>query len=279
MTRISCHQLALQVGDFSINRELCRDAIHAAVDAGAEVIVLPELATSGYMFDSRAEAEHLAIPPDHAIFDDWAAEARRGNAVVIGGFCELGSDGLLYDSAALIDGSGVRVVYRKTHLWDREKLVFEPGKVTPPVVETHVGRIGLLICYDLEFPELTRTLALAGADLITAPTNWPLVDRPPGERPPEVTIAMAAARTNRVFIACCDREGVERGQEWTAGTVIINESGWVLATAEPHGTAVADIDLLAARNKTLTLHSDALGDRRPDLYHLVTAQPRTMIQE
>ena len=91
------------------------------------------------------------------------------------------------------------------------------------------GRVGVAICYDLEFPEVTRHLALRGADLVAVPTNWPLVPRPDGEHPPEVVIAMAAARVNRVAIACCDRTGTERGVQWTAGATIVGVDGWVLA--------------------------------------------------
>src|SRR5439155_16163652 len=154
-----------------------------------------------------------------------------------------------------VDGSGVLAVYRKTHLWDREKLVFEPGREPPPVLDTRHGRIGVLVCYDLEFPELTRSLALRGTELLLVPTNWPLVPRPEGERPPEVIVAMAAARTNRMFVACCDRDGVERGQEWTAGSVVIDECGWVVATVE-EASAAADLDLPRARAKMLTELSD-----------------------
>jgi predicted amidohydrolase len=139
--------------------------------------------------------------------------------------------------------------------------------MAPPVVDTAVGRIGVAICYDLEFPEVTRQLAVAGAELIAVPTNWPLVDRPPGERPPEVVIAMAAARVNRVAIACCDRAGTERGQRWTEGSTIVAADGWPVAVAGPGtATALADVDLARSRDKRLGEHNDALGDRRPELY-------------
>jgi predicted amidohydrolase len=190
--------------------------------------------------------------------------------VIIGGFCELGGDGLLYNSAAIVDGSGVLGVHRKTHLWDREKLFFEPGGEPPQVFDTRAGRIGLLICYELEFPELTRMLALAGAELIVVPTNWPLSEWPPGEHPPEVVIAMGAARVNRVFIACCDRTGMERGQQWTAGTSIIDHLGWVIASQTQAGPASAEVDLALARDKKLSDFCDALNDRRPELYGQLT---------
>jgi predicted amidohydrolase len=275
MTRILCQQLAPQIADLAANHQMSVDAVRRAVDSGADIVVLPELVTSGYVFASRAEAASVAITPTHQLFADWAAEAARGPAVVAGGFCERGDDGLLYNSAVIVDGTGVRGLYRKTHLWDAEKLVFEPGSQPPPIFDTLTGRIGLLICYDLEFPEMTRTLALGGADLIVVPTNWPLVPRPHGELPPEVIIAMAAARTNHMFIACCDRTGTERGQQWTAGTTIIDENGWIIATADTALAATADVDLAAARDKTLTEHSHALGDRRPELYSAVTTRTTT----
>jgi 5-aminopentanamidase len=131
----------------------------------------------------------------------------------------------------------------------------------------------VLVCYDLEFPEMTRTLALAGAELIAVPTNWPYVPRPPGERAPEVTIAMAAARTNRVFVACCDRAGTERGQAWNQGTAIIDTDGWVVASQPEIGSATGDVQLGAAHDKSYTGLADAFADRRPELYGAVTSDP------
>jgi predicted amidohydrolase len=266
--RVACQQLAPAIAAFDANRVSSVDSIRAAVGDGAELVILPELVTSGYVFASREEAASTAITVSHPVFAEWAAEVSRvrgGRGLVIGGFCELGDGGNLYNSAAVVSGEGVLAVYRKTHLWDREKLFFKPGSDPAPVVCTRVGRIGVAICYDLEFPELTRGLALRGAELIAVPTNWPRVPCPQGEHPPEVIIAMAAARSNRVFIACCDRAGVERGQSWTEGTSIVDVDGWVVARAEA-GTAMADVDLVRARDKRLTDLADALGDRRPELY-------------
>lgn len=271
MTRIVCQQLAPRVGSFEHNREASCNAIAAAVHERADVVVLPELVNSGYMFESSQEAAAAAITRDDPLLHEWVAAAAHGDAVVVAGFCERGSDGRVYNSAVVLDGSGVIGVYRKTHLWDREKLWFAPGEAPPPVFDTPAGRIGVLVCYDLEFPEMPRQLALAGAELIAVPTNWPLGDRPDGERPPEVTIAMAAARVNRVFIACCDRTGTERGQEWTGGTSIIDESGWVLASQSALGSARAVVDLTHARDKSLTRLADVLDDRRPELYGAVVA--------
>lgn len=276
MTRITCHQLAPRIGDAEANHAAVLDAIGRSVSAGDDLVVLPELALSGYCFASAAEAESLAVPADSAVFAEWAQALAGTATVVVGGFAERGSDGLLYNSAAVVDASGTRAVYRKMHLWDTEKRIFTPGGEAPPIVETPVGRVACMICYDLEFPELTRAVALAGAEVIVAPVNWPLVSRPEGEHPPEVIIAMAAARVNHLAIVCCDRTGTERGQQWTAGTTIIDELGWIAATAGPDGRATAELDLSRARDKTITPLCDAFGDRRPELYQILYAAQRAV---
>jgi len=269
--RVLCQQLAPVLGDAEANRALSLGAIRDGVRAGADVVVLPELVTSGYMFQSADEAAALALTPDDELFAAWAAEAERGGALVIGGFPERGGDGRVYNSAVLLDGTGVLGVYRKCHLWEREKLWFTPGAEPPRVFDTRHGRIGVLVCYDLEFPEMTRLLGLAGAELIAVPTNWPRVPRPAGEHWPEVGIAMAAARVNRVYIACCDRAGRERGQEWNQGTSIISPDGWILDAQPDLGSAGAEVDLRLTHEKAYTGLADAFGDRRPELYGAVSS--------
>jgi predicted amidohydrolase len=272
VTRIACQQLAPVIGDLAANRAIALAAIREAVDNGADVVVLPELITSGYMFESSEEAAALAIGSDHEILVEWAGEAARADIVLAGGFCELGADGRIYNSAALLDATGLRAVYRKLHLWDREKLVFTAGSAPPPVLDTRIGRVAVIICYDLEFPELTRSVALARTQLLLVPTNWPLVPRPDGEHPPEAMIGMAAARVNRMAVAAADRVGPERGQEWTGGTTIIGVDGWVAAESRTSGLVLADVDLEPALDKRLTDHADAFGDRRPELYAAVSRQ-------
>ncbi len=273
MTRVACQQIAPTICDLDANRTLALAAIREAVQDGADVVVLPELITSGYMFASPAEAAGAAIASDHEILREWAAEAASADIVLVGGFCERGDDGRIYNSAAVLDAAGLRAVYRKLHLWDAEKLVFTPGSEAPPVIDTRVGRIAVVICYDLEFPELTRSVALAGAQLLAVPTNWPLVSRPDRERPPEALIAMAAGRVNRMAVACADRVGTERGMQWTGGATIVGVDGWVAAESRQPGLLSADIDLEPALDKRLTDHADAFGDRRPELYGAVASQP------
>lgn len=269
MTTVAAVQLAPVVGDLPGNRQRASAAIAEAFSAGASIVVIPELATSGYVFRDRDEARSVSVRPDHELFAEWAAlarEAQDGQGVVIGGFSELGDDGAVCNSAAVVDATGVRAVYRKVHLWDREKDVFTPGDAAPPVVETPHGRVGVMICYDLEFPEWTRLAALAGADLLAVPTNWPQTEHP-GERPAEQRIAVAAALVNRMTIAFADRYGVERGVEWTQGTAIASPAGVIVAEAGPgYGMAMADVDLPASRDKRLSSLAHLFEDRRPDLY-------------
>jgi 5-aminopentanamidase len=274
MTRVCCQQLDPVVADLDGNRELALAAISEAVELGADVIVLPELTTSGYMFESAEEAASAALDLDHEILRGWGAAARANGVIVVGGFAERGEDGRTYNSAAVFDPTGLRAVYRKLHLWDREKLWFAPGEQSPPVIDTAVGKLSVIVCYDVEFPELTRMVALAGTQLLVVPTNWPLMERPDGERPAEVVIAMAAARGNRMAVACADRTGVERDQRWTGCSTIIGADGWVAAEkagaeALTLGPVTADLDLELALDKRYTELADVFADRRPSLYGAV----------
>lgn len=275
VVRLRCEQLSPVIADLEHNKQLILDAVARSLDAAAQVIVLPELSTSGYLLESTEEALSVAITIEDELFADIAgliaAATSNSDAVAIFGFCEVEA-GVLYNSAALVGKAGIQGVYRKTHLWDREKLIFTPGDALPLVYPTAHGAVGILICYDLEFPELTRSLALDGADLIAVPTNWPIGEHPAGERAGEMIQAQAAARTNAVFIAICDRTGIERGQTWVEGTSVINQFGWVIATAGPESpVATADVFLALARNKEISSRNDLLGDRRPALYKKLVA--------
>lgn len=268
-TVVACCQLAPKIGDLAYNRSLTERAIRSAALRGAQVVVLPELVQSGYLFADRNEALALAETRDGPTLRLWQALARELNLVVVGGFCEYLADDDLANSAALIDAQGVRAVYRKAHLWDAEKEIFTAGSEAPPVIETDHGRIGMLICYDLEFPEWVRLPALAGADLLCAPVNWPDGPRPQTERPAEVLRVQANASVNRLFIAACDRYGHERGVGWVQGSVIVDADGYPVAgPAEQGGEQIllATLNLAEARNKRISERNDLHRDRRPHLY-------------
>jgi 5-aminopentanamidase len=267
--RIACCQFAPDVEQPAANATLAREAIAAGVAGGAQIVVLPELCTSGYVFRALDEARAAAAPADGEILQGWAQEAARGDAVVVGGFCELAPDGRLFNSSALVDGDGVLAVYRKVHLWGEEPLWFAPGEEPAPVVRTRHGAIGLGVCYDLEFPELTRGLALQGAQLIALPTNWPREQAPPDGSPILRSLAATTAYWSKVFVAVCDRCGTERGLEFEGGSVIAGPDGALRAgPVADHGagTLSADCELSRAEDKRSGERNDAFADRRPAHY-------------
>jgi 5-aminopentanamidase len=274
-TVIAVAQLSITVGEPDANRKAAADAVAEAAAQGARLVVLPELCDSGYVFgtpaiQARAEARDLASPAaDSATLRQWRDLAAEHRLAIVGGFCELGADGQLYNSAAVVDASGSRAIYRKAHLWDKEKLVFTPGEAAPPVVDLEFGRVAVMICYDLEFPEWVRLPALGGADLLAAPVNWPAVSWPAGERPAEVIKAQAAAAANGIFVAVADRCQDERGVSWISGSMIAGPEGYPLAgpvLADRPAVLTAACDLPRARDKSLAGDNDLLADRRPALY-------------
>jgi predicted amidohydrolase len=233
------------------------------------VIVLPELASSGYIFRDRDEAALLAESLDGPTVTEWGELAADLGVVVVAGLCERGEDGAVFNSAVVLDDSGLRAAYRKAHLWDTEKLVFEAGDAPPAVVTVAGVRLGVLICYDLEFPEWVRLAALAGAQLLCVPTNWPRFPRPAGQRPMEVVRVQAAASVNRMFVAACDRVGAERGVDWVGGSVIVDADGWPLVGPTPGDDELlltADCRLGEALDKAISDRNDVFADRRTELY-------------
>jgi predicted amidohydrolase len=260
--RVRCHELAPVIGDLAGNLDAVEAAVADAMAADRQLLVLPELATSGYHL-TPDEARAAALPADADVFARWA-RLLRPDAVLVVGFAEAAGDDVC-NSAAVVTADGVLAVYRKTHLWDTELAVFTPGDVAGGVLDTPVGPLGTLICYDLEFPEVPRRLALAGAEVLAVPTNWPLGPTPPGERPFEVVQAMAAARASQVAIACCDRRGEERGERWTRGTTVVGTDGWPRGDKDADGRLDATVELRADR-WAISPRNDVRGDRRPDLY-------------
>jgi 5-aminopentanamidase len=274
VTLVAACQIAPVVGDVLENRARVRAAVEEAGEQAADLVVLPELAQSGYVFTDLQEARSVAERVDGPTVREWADLSRRLQMVLVAGFCERGPDGHLFNSCVLIDHGDVRATYRKAHLWDLESRYFTRGQEGPPVVDTAVGRVGMMVCYDVEFPEWTRMAGLGGADVLAVPTNWPLEARPPGERPMEVVRLQAAASANRMFVVAADRCGVERGVPWVGGSVILGPEGYPLAgpvAADREELLVARVDLHEARTKTISAHNHVLTDRRPDLYARLVA--------
>lgn len=267
--RVACLQLAPRLGDAEYNRQSSADHIRKAAAQGAQVIVLPELMQSGYVFADLQEALDIAEDLEGPTVALWRQLSRDLNVVVVAGFCERMNRQQVANSAVLIQPEGQISRYRKVHLWDAEKPIFTPGDQPPPVVHTRFGTLAMMICYDLEFPEWVRLPALAGAQLLCAPVNWPQAPRPKGERAAEVVRVQANAAVNRMFIATCDRHGEERGVNWVGGSVIVDCNGYPLAghtSSNEERMLLADLDFSEARNKSVSPHNHVHHDRRPSLY-------------
>ena len=238
----------------------------------ADLVVLPELATTGYVFESADELESMAESQDGDTARAWKRVAAETDTWIVGGFAEAG-ERAIYNSALVVSPDGLEACYRKLHLWYEEKRWFEPGDEIV-TVDAPFGRIGVQICNDLWFSELSIAQARAGVDLVAVPTNW--VPGPTeGARPAGWTMgihqAVAHANENRLFLACADRAGTERGVTFEGQSVIVSPDGIPIAGPAPDTGShalLADCDLERARRKSLTDRDDALEDRRPDVYDL-----------
>jgi len=273
--RIAVVQFDPQVGveNLESNRAAVRERLDLAVQANANLIVLPELATTGYSFGSREEAFAHAEPvPGGRSVRDWTAYAAKHRVYIVGCLPEV-EGARLFDTAVLVGPDGFIGKYRKTHLWNEEKLFFTPGDVGFPVFDTRIGRIGLLICWDIWFPETARIVSQLGADIICIPTGW--VWTPPPLYDASGTcmaayLTMAAAHSNNVFIATADRIGTERGSGFMGNSLIAGTNGWPIGRiAGPSEDTIlyADVDLVDARSAPIWNRlNDLHRDRRTDLY-------------
>ena len=279
--RVACAQYAIRDGDPETNLERSVAAILDAARAGADLVVLPELANSGCDLPSRecawSLAEELEGPgaTSGPTLRSWRRAAEEAGIFAVGGFLEREGDSL-YNSAAII-GPGFFGRYRKTHFWDEEKLLYEPGRELP-IFETPLCNIGVLICYDAWFPEAARTLALRGADLICIPANAPDDWVPEARRRGDLTMlnvhAIATANANRLFVACANR--VEDG--YLGRSCVVDPSGGVLAfgSAMEEDLVVAEADIeRSRREKQLTDLSHAFGDRNLDVYEELLSKKLT----
>jgi N-carbamoylputrescine amidase len=272
--RIACAQYALREGDPDHNLERSLRFIHRAATEGADLVVLPELANSGCDLGIRDHALGLAeeIPGGPTTLA-WSEAAESSGVCVVGGLLEREGE-ILHNSAVLL-GPGVTGCYRKTHLWNKEKLLYEPGRELP-VFDTPLGRIGLLVCYDAWFAEAVRTLALRDAQMICIPSNAPDDWVPERQRRGSLTMlnvhCIAGANANRVFVAAANR--VEDG--YLGRSCVVDVTGGVLALAgaTEEGLIGAEIDPeRARREKRLTDASHAFEDRSPAVYETGAERP------
>ncbi len=269
MITVAAIQTRAHTGEKEANNQAALEALHAAADEGARLLVLPELGNSGYVFDSREEALSLAEPAfGGSTTAGWAAFARERGCWVCGGLTEI-DGGRLYNCAVLVGPDGYVGRYRKTHLWDEEKLFFEPGNLGLNVFELPFGRVAMMICYDGWHPEVARILKLKGADVILDPTCWVLV---PGvvtpENPVSAYVHLATAHVNSLFMVCADQCGVERGCTFIGRSCIAGPAGFVAGPGGFEGpeTVLAEINVVQARYHNWTALANPLADRRVDLF-------------
>jgi N-carbamoylputrescine amidase len=265
--RVACAQYAVREGDGDRNLKRSLHFIRRATAEGADLVILPELANSGCDLGPHERALGLAEEiPGGPTVRAWKEEVEGSGICIVGGLLERKGD-TLYNSAVLL-GPGVVGRYRKTHLWDKEKLLYEPGRELP-VFDTPLGRIGLLVCYDAWFPEAARTLASKGAQILCVPSNAPDDWVPEHHRRGDLTMlnvhCIAAANANRVFVAAANRVG----DGYMGRSCVIDVTGGVLALAGAAEERLVRVELdlqRARREKRLTDLSHAFGDRNPAAY-------------
>lgn len=268
---IACIQMEPRVGAKRDNVARSIRHIESAAKNGASLVVLPELANSGYVFADRDEAFSLAEElPNGETTRIFTEAAQRLGIHIVAGIAERAGE-RLYNSAIFTGPSGAIGVYRKLHLWGDEKRFFEPGDLGVPVFDTPLGRIAIAICYDGWFPETYRLAATQGADLVCVPTNWVPMPAQPDDRPAmATTLAMAAAHSNGLAIACANRIGIERGQPFIGQSLIVGGDGWPLAgpaSSDQEELLYAAIDLKRTRaQRTLSASNHVQRDRRVDVY-------------
>lgn len=272
--------------DPSANLASILQHVENAASVGADYVVFPECALTGYCFDSPAEAAAAAISPEHDCFNELAAasqefeiaisvgslllepasDKRSGNAAE-NGETVIRNSVLTFHNGECID------IYHKIHLpfLGVDRFV-KPGDQLHKPIDIDGLKVGIHICYEGGFPEVARSLSLAGADLVILPTNWP-----PGSGVSWQAIPACRALENRVYFMAVNRIGAERETSFIGQSSICDVTGQVIGSAEHDLSAMmlATIDVELARKKKLVLipgkyEVDRIGDRRPDLYSRLT---------
>ncbi|NUQ45542.1 MAG: acyltransferase [Phycisphaerae bacterium] len=234
-----------------------------------DLMVLPELAQSGYVFSSKNELEELAEEIPSGTFCSFLKKISADKkAFIVSGICERSRHNF-YNSSILVSPDGKIETYRKLHLFYEEKLWFSPGNI--PLIAHEIRseqwgtvRIGMMICFDWRFPEVTRTLALKGAHIICHPSNLVM---------PHCQDAMITrALENHVFTVTANRTGrdvkPDKQMQFTGKSIIVAPGGVVLKKGNENTeeVSIVTIDPILAENKNVNEFNDAFKDRREEFY-------------
>jgi 5-aminopentanamidase len=247
------------LGDVESN---IKKAITLMDSVSADLFVLPELFNTGYNFIDKEEVTRLAEPASGYTFEAIQDFTKKKNCYVVYGFAEKAEE--LYNSSALVGPNSLIGIYRKVHLFFREKLFFTSGNLGFPVFELPIGKIGMMICFDWIYPESARSLALKGAQIIAHPSNLVL---------PHCPDAMVTrCLENRVFTATANRVGRENRNgidlKFIGKSEIVSPQGKILCRLDDNNTdiGVTDINPALANEKDLNDFNNLLADRKPDQY-------------
>lgn len=266
--QIAVAQLSGTLADVSANTQRAVDEITLAGQRGDDLIVFPETYLNGYMFSSSDDVERSALTlGDPALAAVADASTAHGVHTVMG-FLERDGDEV-YNSAAIFGPGGLLGKYRKQHLpfLGADRYVTPGHDRAPRVVSTAFGNVGIMICFDLRFPESARELALQGADVIAMPTAWPMHATFLADH-----VTRVRALENLVYLAVADRADEEAGTQYLGRSQIIGPDGGVVLDAlDEAGTFSAAVDLSAARRKQLVFSAgeyelDVFDARQPDQY-------------
>ena len=236
----------------------------------ADLWALPELFATGYQFRDRKEAFALSEDLEGPTVTTLADQAARRGCWFCGGFPERAGD-LVYNSAFLVGPQGLVSVYRKVHLFAREKELFAPGDRPFEVVNVGGVPVGMMICFDWFFPESARSLALQGAQVLLHPSNLVLPHGPDAMK--------TRALENRVFTVTANRVGSEDRLSdgpltYIGNSVVYGPDGSCYARRlEAEEVAfVVDLPTQGAKKKSVTARNDLFRDRRPSLYAGLTSE-------
>ena len=261
--RIALVQFEGELGNVEANVAKAVGQIAEAAANGADMVVFPELFSTGYHLDTVGPKMTEYAAMDESTIEALSKAARENNCYVVAGIAMLhGLVGVPFNSAVFIDRTGeVQGSFDKVHLWALERFYFRSGDEFP-VFETEFGRVGIIICYDLGFSEAARVLALRGAELILCPSAWCVEDMDIWH-----TNVPCRALENTCFVAAVNRFGREGEDLYMPGhSMVCEPRGHRIAYVEEEAEAIlyADIDFDEVRKNRVT--SPYLRDRRPDTY-------------